>query len=296
MSTSRSQDRSSRRKPRISAAAAPTRSRQPKTAIDNEPVRLQKLLARNGYGSRRQIEAMIAAGRISINKARARPGDRAGQGDQIRLDGKLIQFKVSTQLPRVLIYHKPEGEIVSKRDPQGRPTVFDRLPRARSSRWIAIGRLDFNTSGLLIFTTDGNLADRLMHPRYQMEREYAVRIVGELTVEQSRQLTTGIELEDGPAKFDQLSDAGGTGTNRWYRVVLKEGRNREVRRMFEALGFTVSRLIRVRFGPINLLSRLKRGMWMQLPNDEVVRLLTLVDLPSPAVRTKRTPAAANRRR
>lgn len=295
MSTSRSQDRSSRRKPRVSAAAAPTRSRS-KAAIDNEPVRLQKLLARNGYGSRRQIEAMIAAGRISINKVRARPGDRAGQGDQIRLDGKLIQFKVSTQLPRVLIYHKPEGEIVSKRDPQGRPTVFDRLPRARSSRWIAIGRLDFNTSGLLIFTTDGNLADRLMHPRYQMEREYAVRIVGELTAEQSRQLTTGIELEDGPAKFDQLSDAGGTGTNRWYRVVLKEGRNREVRRMFEALGFTVSRLIRVRFGPINLLSRLKRGMWMQLPDDEVVRLLTLVDLPSPAVRTKRAPAAANRRR
>lgn len=244
----------------------------PATASD----RLQKLLARNGLGSRREIEAMIAAGRVSVNNTTAKLGDRAGLGDMIRIDGRIIRFRMAAPLPRIIIYHKPEGEIVSRRDPQGRSSVFDKLPHVRSSKWVAIGRLDFNTSGLLIFTTDGTLANRLMHPRYQMEREYAVRIIGELTPEQITRLTGGIELEDGWAKFDQLHDEGGQGTNHWYRIILKEGRNREVRRMFEALGVTVSRLMRVRFGPINLPPRLKRGMWLELVDTEVKRLQALV--------------------
>jgi 23S rRNA pseudouridine2605 synthase len=260
------------------------RKRKPSSAIPKntsvtlaiKPERLQKLLAHNGLGSRREIETMIAAGRVSVNNVVAKLGDRANVGDKIQINGKIIQLCLPALLPRIIIYHKLEGEIVSVRDPQGRPSVFDKLPRLRSSKWIAIGRLDFNTSGLLIFTTDGALANRLMHPRYQMEREYAVRIIGELTAEQITRLTTGIVLEDGLAKFDQLCDKGGQGVNRWYGVTLKEGRNREVRRMFEALDMTVSRLMRVRFGPINLPSKLKRGMWLELNETEVERLLALV--------------------
>ena len=175
-----------------------------------------------------------------------------------------------------MLYHKPEGEIVSRDDPQGRPSVFDKLPQMQSSKWIAIGRLDYNTSGLLIFTTDGELANRLMHPRFEVEREYAVRIMGRLTPELMEQLTTGVKLEDGLAKFDYLSDEGGEGSNHWYRVILKEGKNREVRRMFEAVGMTVSRLMRVRFGPINLPPRLKRGKCLELNENEIRRLLELV--------------------
>lgn len=260
-----------------------------------ETCRLQKLLARSGLGSRREIEDMIVAGQVSVNGVLAKLGDRAGAGDIVRIDGKIIRFRLPTLLPRVIIYHKPEGEIVSKHDPQGRPSVFDKLPQVKSSKWIAIGRLDFNTSGLLIFTTDGALANRLMHPRYQMEREYAVRIVGELTPEQITHLTTGIELEDGLAKFDLLLDEGGMGTNHWYRVALKEGRNREVRRMFEALGLTVSRLIRVRFGPVNLPPRLKRGMWIELMDTEVEQLLKLVEPPVSATPDKPLSTRAGRR-
>ncbi|MFO7580241.1 23S rRNA pseudouridine(2605) synthase RluB [Nitrosomonas halophila] len=238
--------------------------------------RLQKLLAQSGLGSRREMEAIIAAGRATINGVTAQLGDRVGLDDLVRVDGKIIRIRMGERLPRVIIYHKPEGEIVSWQDPQGRPSVFDKLPRMKSSRWISIGRLDFNTSGLLIFTTDGALANRLMHPRFQMEREYAVRIVGQLNAEQVTQLTTGIELEDGLAKFERLFDEGGLGTNHWYRVTLKEGRNREVRRMFEALGLTVSRLIRVRFGPIQLPPRLKRGQWLELTDAEIKHLLELV--------------------
>lgn len=262
-------------KPRRTHRSSPA-SKNLSAALPAETDRLQKLLARNGLGSRREIEAMIAAGRVSINNTTAKLGDRAGLGDKIRIDGRIIRLSMPALLPRIIIYHKPEGEIVSARDPQGRPSVFDKLPHIQSSKWIAIGRLDFNTSGLLIFTTDGALANRLMHPRYQMEREYAVRIVGELSPEQITHLTTGIELEDGSAKFDQLLDEGGLGTNHWYRIVLKEGRNREVRRMFEALGITVSRLMRVRFGPVNLPPRLKRGMWLELVDTEVERLLALI--------------------
>lgn len=239
--------------------------------------KLQKLLAQAGLGSRREMEELIAAGQATINGRAAKIGDRVGPEDVVRLGKRVIHFRRSDTLPRVMIYHKPEGEIVSRDDPQGRPSVFDKLPQLRSSKWIAIGRLDYNTSGLLIFTTNGELANRLMHPRFEVEREYAVRIIGRLTPEAVERLTAGIELEDGLARFDQLSDQGGEGSNHWYRVVLKEGRNREVRRMFESVGMAVSRLMRVRFGPINLPPRLKRGKWMELDEVEARRLLALVE-------------------
>lgn len=222
------------------------------------------------------MEELIASGEVSINGKVAGTGDRAGSDDIVRVGKRTIHLKFGERLPRVMLYHKPEGEIVSRDDPQGRPSVFDKLPQLQSSKWISIGRLDFNTSGLLIFTTDGELANRLMHPRFEVEREYAVRIMGRLSSEQMVQLTTGIELEDGLAKFEQLSDQGGEGSNHWYRVILKEGKNREVRRMFEAVGMMVSRLTRVRFGPINLPPRLKRGKSMELDDTQVKRLLDLV--------------------
>jgi pseudouridine synthase len=234
------------------------------------------LLAQAGLGSRREMEELIAAGQTTINGKVATIGDRAGPEDIVRVGKRVIHLKSPERLPRVMLYHKPEGEIVSRDDPQGRPSVFEKLPQMRSSKWIAIGRLDYNTSGLLIFTTDGELANRLMHPRFEVEREYAVRIMGRLTPEVTELLTTGVELEDGLAKFEYLSDQGGEGSNHWYRVILKEGRNREVRRMFEKVGMTVSRLMRVRFGPINLPPRLKRGKWIELDEVEIKRLLELV--------------------
>jgi len=251
--------------------ATPAR-RAPVTATH----KLQKLLAQAGLGSRREMEELIASGEVSINGKVAGTGDRAGPDDIVRVGKRTIHLKFGERLPRVMLYHKPEGEIVSRDDPQGRPSVFDKLPQLQSSKWISIGRLDFNTSGLLIFTTDGELANRLMHPRFEVEREYAVRIMGRLTSEQMVQLTTGIELEDGLAKFEQLADQGGEGSNRWYQVILKEGKNREVRRMFEVVGMMVSRLTRVRFGPINLPPRLKRGKSMELDEVQVQRLLKLV--------------------
>ena len=238
--------------------------------------KLHKMLAQAGLGSRREMEELIAGGQVTINRKIAHIGDRVGAQDVVRVGKRIIHFRSLHRLPRVMLYHKPEGEIVSRDDPQGRPSVFDKLPQLRSSKWIAIGRLDYNTSGLLVFTTDGELANRLMHPRFEVEREYAVRIIGRLTPEQATLLTSGIELEDGVAKFDYLSDEGGEGSNHWYRVILKEGRNREVRRMFEAVGMTVSRLMRVRFGPINLPSRLRRGKSMELNEAEIGRLLELV--------------------
>jgi len=251
---------------------APIASKAPPAAT----FKLQKLLAQKGLGSRREMEALIAEGNITLNGKTAVLGDRAGAGDIVRIGRRVIRIHAEEDLPKVLLYHKPEGEIVSRDDPQGRPSVFDKLPYLRSSKWIAIGRLDFNTSGLLIFTNDGALANRLMHPRFEMEREYAVRILGELTDEQMAQLTAGIELEDGQAAFTYLADQGGEGANHWYRVILKEGKNREVRRMFEAIGLTVSRLMRVRFGPINLPPRIKRGQWLELDEKETRRLLSLI--------------------
>jgi 23S rRNA pseudouridine2605 synthase len=258
------------------SSTAPSANPGPGFAFPPPTQKLQKLLAQAGLGSRREMEALIIAGQATVNGKVAHIGDRVGLEDVVRVGKRVIHFKSPKWLPRVVLYHKPEGEIVSRSDPEGRPSVFDKLPQMRSSKWIAIGRLDYNTSGLLIFTTDGDLANRLMHPRFEVEREYAVRIMGRLTPETARLLTTGVELEDGLAKFDYLSDEGGEGSNHWYRVILKEGRNREVRRMFEAVRMTVSRLMRVRFGPINLPPRLKRGQWMELEEDEIRRLLDLV--------------------
>ncbi len=194
----------------------------------------------------------------------------------MRVNGKLVQLRFSARLPRVLMYHKPEGEIVSRDDPDGRPSVFAKLPRLKSGRWIAIGRLDFNSCGLLLFTNDGGLANRMMHPRYSIEREYAVRVLGTATPEVLAHLREGVELEDGPAHFTRLADVGGEGANHWYRVTLAEGRNREVRRMFEAVGLTVSRLIRVRYGPVNMPPRLRRGQCRDLEPGEVQALLKLL--------------------
>lgn len=243
-----------------------------------EPERLQKVLAQAGVASRREIEEWVVAGRISVNGLPASLGQKIGPGDRVKVNGKLIPLRFTQRSPRVLIYHKPEGEIVSRDDPEGRPTVFERLPLLRKGRWLAVGRLDFNTSGLLLFTNDGDLANKLMHPRYELEREYAVRILGELTEEQAQSLTEGIQLEDGPAKFNLLRDEGGDGANHWYRVTISEGRNREVRRMFEAVGLTVSRLMRVRYGSVELPARLKRGMWMEMPEPEAC---ALAGLPAP---------------
>jgi len=240
-----------------------------------EPERLQKVLAQFGLGSRRQIEAWIEEGRLLVNDEPATLGQKIGPGDRVKFNGKLVPLRFAPRLPRLLMYHKPEGEIVSRDDPQGRPSVFERLPLLNRGRWIAIGRLDFNTSGLLLFTNDGALANQLMHPRYELEREYAVRLLGRLGDEQAASLTSGIQLEDGPARFTSLRDEGGEGANHWYRVTLSEGRNREVRRMFEAVGLTVSRLMRVRYGPVSLPTRLKRGMWMELPESEVRALAGL---------------------
>lgn len=241
-----------------------------------ETHKLQKLLAQAGLGSRRELEEWIAAGRVSVNGKPAHVGQRVGPGDRIRVNGRLVHLRFAARMPRVLLYHKPEGEIVSRGDPQGRPSVFDRLPQMKGGRWVAIGRLDFNTEGLLLFTTGGELANRMMHPRYAIEREYAVRIVGQLGESHRQQLLDGVRLADGVARFSALEDAGGEGTNRWYRVVIAEGRNREVRRLFEALGLTVSRLIRVRYGPIALPRRLKRGMWSELSEAETASLVAAI--------------------
>lgn len=238
-----------------------------------EPQRLHKLLAEAGYGSRRELEEWIIAGRVSVNGLPAGLGQKIGPGDRIKINGKLVNIRFTERAPRVLMYHKPEGEIVSRDDPEGRPTVFERLPVLNRGRWIAIGRLDFNTSGLLLFTSNGDLANRMMHPRYELEREYAVRVIGELTEEQQATLTTGVALEDGEARFNSLHDGGGEGSNHWYRVTISEGRNREVRRMFESVGLTVSRLMRVRYGPVQLPRQLKRGAWTEMSDADVRALM-----------------------
>ena len=246
------------------------RARQQQTPADLPTEKLQKALADAGLGSRRDMEALIASGVVTVNGQTASVGDRVTTADMIRVEGRLVRRAMAAAAtPRVLMYHKMAGEIVSRDDPEGRPSVFDRLPRVSGARWVAVGRLDFNTEGLLLFATSGALANRLMHPRYEIDREYAVRVIGELEAEQMLQLQQGIELEDGMAKFDKLEDQGGTGMNHWYLVQIREGRNREVRRMFEAVGMTVSRLIRVRYGAVSLPKTLPRGKRMELTPEEV---------------------------
>lgn len=226
--------------------------------------KLHKVLAEAGIGSRREMEELIIAGRVSVNGEPAHIGQRVGPNDQVRVNGRLIARPNKKKPPRVVLYHKPAGEIVSHDDPEGRATVFARLPKLKVGKWLSVGRLDLNTEGLLILTTSGEIANRLMHPRYGAEREYAVRVLGELDQEQQQRLVKGIELDDGTARFGTLEYLGGEGSNRWYRVTLNEGRNREVRRMFEAAGVTVSRLIRTRFGEIVLPRNLRRGRWEEL--------------------------------
>ncbi len=240
--------------------------------------KLHKVLAQAGIGSRREMEELIVAGRVSVNGEPAHIGQRVGANDVVRVNGKTLDRRASQKPPRVVLYHKPAGEIVSHDDPGGRATVFSRLPRLKTGKWLSIGRLDLNTEGLLILTTSGDLANKLMHPRYGNEREYAVRVLGELTPEIKTQLQTGIELEDGLAKFGQVEFLGGEGSNRWYRVTLQEGRNREVRRIFEAVGLTVSRLIRTRFGEVVLPPNLRRARWEELNADLVNALLVQVGL------------------
>ncbi|MBV8665887.1 MAG: rRNA pseudouridine synthase [Burkholderiaceae bacterium] len=255
------------------------------TAEDDAP-KLHKVLAEAGLGSRRDMEDLIIAGRVSVNGEPAHIGQRILPTDQVRINGKLIQRKVSSRPPRVLVYHKPAGEIVSMDDPEGRPSVFDRLPTMKAGKWLAVGRLDFNTEGLLLFTTSGDLANRLMHPRYGIDREYAVRTLGELEEGNRQKLLAGVELEDGMANFSKIADGGGEGINKWYRVVIGEGRNREVRRMFEAVGLTVSRLIRTRYGALTLPSNLKRGRWEEMDEHAVRELMSLSGLGKAANKDK----------
>lgn len=283
-------------------------SRKPEAVEEGVPEekelgeRLQKVLAQAGFGSRREMEEWIAAGRVSVNGEPATLGMRVVAGDLVKTERRTIRVGEREHAVRILLYHKPEGEIVSRDDPEGRASVFDKLPRLRGQKWIAIGRLDFNTSGLLIFTTSGDLANRLMHPRFEVEREYAVRVQGTMTDEQMAQLLKqGIELDDGNVKFEKIEDEGGEGFNHWYRVMLKEGRNRVVRRSFDALGLPVSRLIRVRFGLVNLPPRLKRGMTAELGEGEVAQVLDWVGLTESAEKAGaphadgRPPANAARR-
>ncbi len=243
------------------------------------PERIQKILARAGIGSRRQIENWIRAGRISINDRPATLGDRITENDLIRLDGDRINLRLDSSLRlRVIAYHKPEGKICSRSDPEGRPTIFEDLPRLKQGRWVLIGRLDINSSGLLLLTTDGELANKLMHPSGGIEREYAVRVRGEVDNQVLDRLTDGVMLSDGMASFDSIRDAGGKGANHWYHVVLREGRNREVRRLWESQGVTVSRLIRVRFGPVILARDLRPGRSTDLNDVDMKALLTLAGL------------------
>ncbi|WP_217477208.1 23S rRNA pseudouridine(2605) synthase RluB [Stutzerimonas stutzeri] len=233
--------------------------------------KLQKVLARLGLASRRDVENWIAAGRVKVNGAVATLGQRVDSHDAIAVDGRLLKREEATEVVRrVLIYNKPDGEICTRDDPEGRPTVFDRLPRPKEGRWINIGRLDINTTGLLLFTTDGELANRLMHPSYEMDREYAVRVRGEVDDEMIERLKTGVMLEDGPARFTDIQQApGGEGFNHWYHCVVMEGRNREVRRLWESQGLVVSRLKRVRFGPVFMTSDLPMGRWREMSQSEV---------------------------
>lgn len=251
-------------------------------APDDDAPKLHKVLAEAGMGSRREMEELIVAGRVSVNGEPAHIGQRIMPTDQVRINGKPVKRRVQTKPPRVLLYHKPTGEIVSHADPEGRPSVFDKLPPMKTAKWLAVGRLDFNTEGLLMLTTSGDLANRFMHPRYSVEREYAVRVVGELAEGARQKLLHGIELEDGPANFLRIRDGGGEGTNHWYHVALAEGRNREVRRMFEAVGLMVSRLIRTRHGPITLPRSLRRGRWEELEENQVRSLMATVGLKAPA--------------
>ncbi|MDE4028253.1 23S rRNA pseudouridine(2605) synthase RluB [Glaesserella parasuis] len=278
------------RKPLVKKSPKPTASIETENKANDKIVgeKLQKILARAGQGSRREIEEVIAAGRVSVDGKIATLGDRVqvSSSTKIRIDGNLVNLiPTQKEICRVLMYYKPEGELCTRSDPEGRATVFDRLPRLTGSRWIAVGRLDINTSGLLLFTTDGELANRLMHPSREVEREYSVRVFGEVNDAMIQRLRKGVQLEDGPANFKQIKAVGGTGINQWFDVTLTEGRNREVRRLWESQGIQVSRLIRIRYGNIKLEKSLPRGGWEEMGLEQVNYLRELVGL-KPETETK----------
>ena len=244
--------------------------------------KLQKVLANKGFGSRRGIEKWIEEGRIKVNGKLATLGDRVEAEDQIQVDGKAISRAESDVQPvRLILYNKPVGQVCSRKDPEGRPTVFDKLPRLVSQRWVAVGRLDINTSGLLLFTTDGELANRLMHPSRQIEREYLVRVMGAVDAAKIKRLHEGVMLDDGLARFTDIQDGGGEGSNHWYYVVLVEGKNREVRRLWESQDVMVSRLKRVRYGNVFIPSKTKSGRWSDVDPKEIRAMYQSVELPEP---------------
>jgi len=238
-----------------------------------ETPKLHKVLAQSGMGSRLEMEQLIMEGRITVNNEPAHIGQRVQFGDHVKVNGKPIRFRIDAPPARVIAYHKPVGEVVTHDDPQNRPTVFRRLPKLYQGKWQSVGRLDLNTEGLLLFTNSGELANNLMHPRFGLEREYAVRVLGALTKEEKEKLLDGVKLDDGIAQFGSIEAGGGEGSNCWYRVTISEGRNREVRRMFEAVGHAVSRLIRIRYGAMVLPRGLKRGAWMELDEGDITSLM-----------------------
>ena len=246
-----------------------------------ESPKLHKVLAQSGLGSRIEMERLIADGHVSVNQEPAHVGQRVQFGDQIKVNGKLVKVRIAPPAPRVIAYHKPAGEVVTHDDPQNRPTVFRRLPRLYQGKWQSVGRLDLNTEGLLLLTSSGELANQLMHPRFGLEREYAVRSLGKFSNEQKQSLLDGITLEDGLAQFGSIEEGGGEGSNCWYRVTISEGRNREVRRMFEAVGHAVSRLIRIRYGAMVLPRGLKRGAFVELREYDIRALMQAAGAKAP---------------
>ena len=263
-----------------SKTAAKTDS--PESIVEDKGQKLQKVLANLGLGSRRKMERWIEDGRVTVDGSVATLGDRVHAGQALRLDGKPLEVDAAEQV-RVLLYHKPVREVCSRDDPEGRKTVFERLPKLKSGRWISVGRLDFNTSGVLLFTTDGALANALMHPSSAIEREYLVRVMGRVDEPMLERLKESVELDDGPARFSDIQEGGGDGINRFFYVVLMEGRNREVRRLWESQGTTVSRLKRVRYGEVFLPSKLKKGQWLELPQRDVDVIYQMAGLPTKEV-------------
>lgn len=259
-----------------------------------QPERVQKALANLGLGSRREIEGWIRAGRIKVNGQIVKLGDKIIPADAVQLDGRDVRRPVSRESLRVIAYNKPEGEMVTRHDPEGRPTVFRHLPKLEGGRWISVGRLDISTAGLLLLTNNGELANRLMHPSHEVEREYAVRVLGEVSEESLHRLTHGVKLDDGPARFEEIVESGGDGANRWYHVVLGEGRNREVRRLWEAVGLRVSRLKRVRYGNVILDSRVASHQWRDLTDEETAGLLELAGMERPKQATSRLRTSLNK--
>ena len=271
---------------------------EPKRVLQARPEtpKLHKVLAQVGLGSRLEMEQLILEGRISVNAEPAHIGQRIQFGDNVKVNGKLIHVRIAPPPPRVIAYHKPAGEVVTHDDPQNRPTVFRRLPKLFQGKWQSVGRLDLNTEGLLLLTSSGELANRLMHPRFGLEREYAVRVLGALNNEEKKRLLEGVTLEDGVAHFTSLEVGGGEGANCWYKVTLSEGRNREVRRMFEAVGHAVSRLIRIRYGAMVLPRGLKRGAFVELDDQEILALTSAADRSDSLGQRKTAARAGDQRR